>query len=86
MLPRGMIGALTSLLDQPDIPLGVAGNALLKIFVRDGMGAGASDEKPFQLQQLQAQEIAAKAPGRARLLRAKVADQAPPDHSAVPKQ
>ena len=55
-----MVGALASLLDQPDLSLGVTcceANALPQIFLRDRMGAGARHQKPFRLQQLQAQEI-----------------------------
>ena len=48
-----MVGALTSLFDQPDVSLGVArveADALPEISLRDGMRIGTGDEKPFRLQ------------------------------------
>ena len=52
----GMVSALTSLFDQPDVSLGVAGreaDAFPEVCFRDGMGAGTGDQKPFRLEQLQ---------------------------------
>lgn len=52
-----MVRALAPLLNESDIPLGVASgeaDALPEIFFGNGMGAGAGDEKPFRLEQFHA--------------------------------
>ena len=49
----GMVGALASLFNEPNLSLGVAGreaDALPEISLRDGMRIGTGDEKLFRLQ------------------------------------